>query len=324
MHDTTLSSMSFLTDRHIVLTHVRKELHRKREAVLTVVDFTRASSIRMRLDEAEFVCAFHWPLMGEHATTWEVLLRSGNPGSLPSIENQTPFHLALHERLLAVSSVVIETQTRSTQYVQRIVALVPSTTLLDAMCSLSPHEAMVRFPWAAWGPNGSRMFCLPPDMSRLWICYVNGMRFVHSEPATMGDEPRGNLIKVYDFNTFTVRQTASQGPTGNEADCQHPMIAVTDPSELEDVDGFFQEPVVTSLPYRIGQMKTQEEEFSAAMISDDAIVVVADRVSSTPSASTLLLTSIPSAGATVVPGVLLLIRKLIIACRSLFSRVWGG
>lgn len=273
LEDPTMSSMAFLSHRHLLISHIRLDDEVKREPVLTVVDFTAATKDLTLLKDADFVCALHGPIMKESSSTLGVLLRSDpGPSWTPDPKLRVPFYIARQDRLFVLTAwMMAQFSLRTTVF------LVPSYTVMQQVEVSQSPQAKRHIPWQAWGPSGSRLLSAPASFSRTWVCYVYGMKFVTSQRVNVDEDTAVQSIKLHDFNRYAVKKALQNGDGEREGD--KGMECVIGTSTFPRGGELFKTPAETSLPYRYREIvpPVRETRFSAAMVSEDSLLMVADR-----------------------------------------------
>ncbi|KAH9937048.1 uncharacterized protein B0H18DRAFT_968898 [Fomitopsis serialis] len=228
------------------------------EPQLLVVDYLAGTGDLVKLEDADFVCAFHYPVMVAHATQ-----------RLDGHHTRTsaPFYTARGDRLLAISFTVYSILEGHTQ----ALLFVRTSTFLSHVDVLK-SDTKRRFRWDEWGPNQTRMLRAPRTHSSVWVCYVFGMRFVTFR------RRRGQptCIKMYDFSRYPRdRRTAPEPDEGED------VLGLEDrwmDGETEMPEGIFEDKVTTSLPYHTRYMIPPrgdgEKDIQCVMLSEDTIITM--------------------------------------------------
>ncbi|PIL26136.1 hypothetical protein GSI_11891 [Ganoderma sinense ZZ0214-1] len=279
-----LHSWAFLTSRLLILAHSSEEDPR-----LLVVDLDSPQpSTPTMLSELDFLCAFCYPPFRDEVSVLDMLVRS-NPAPTwrPSPALAVPFSVSPADRLFVVTFWLIEYDEEAV-----MLSLVPASTLLRAIATLAPGEMETArkrvFAWAEWGPRGSRLVEAPSSYTSTEVCYVYGTRFAHVEKDW--DEGAGRLRKfvvVRDFNQLAVRRAGAAGTSGGKGSAlgssgvrmgdKEQSVRVVDAKTLGPPGVFQEEEVTTALPYveRICVLASEDGEFNAVMLTEDAMVLVA-------------------------------------------------
>ncbi|TFY52154.1 hypothetical protein EVJ58_g10171 [Rhodofomes roseus] len=242
------------------------------EPQLLVADFLAGTGELVKMDEAEFLCAFHYPSMVAQAVPLGITIRSDPaPGWTPHPDSPVPFFTAREDRLLVITFTVysvLEGHMQSLLFVR-------TSTLLSYVDALK-GETKRRFSWDEWGPNQTRMMRAPRHHSSVWVCYVFGMRFVTARKR----RGKPKYIEVYDFSRFARHRRAAPEPGQGEEE-EEDIFGLEDhwmSDETEMPEGIFDDKVATSLPYHMRTMIPPrgdgEKDFQCVMLSEDTIIIM--------------------------------------------------
>ncbi|RPD61710.1 hypothetical protein L226DRAFT_461076 [Lentinus tigrinus ALCF2SS1-7] len=161
VNDNENGSFSFMVPRYILLlTCMDITLTDNRTAFskpcLIVLDLDKASHCeQVRTADLDYLCAFAYPPLSTQFNIWETTLCSApGPDSLPTPSLSVPFSVSRNDRLFVAT---FEVQSRHGTGGYNLISLIPSTTLMSAIQSLSPGQTRRIFPWQDWGPTGSRL-----------------------------------------------------------------------------------------------------------------------------------------------------------------------
>lgn len=272
----TLDSFAFLSERHVLLGLAKRPLNQAElqalntaeEPQLLVVDYLAGTGDLVKLEDADFVCAFHYPTMVAHAVPLGITIRSDPaPGWTPHPDSPAPFYTARGDRLLVISFTVysiLEGHTQTSLFVR-------TSTLLSYVDVLK-SETKRRFRWDEWGPNQTRMLRASRAHSSVWVCYVFGMRFVTSRKRR--GQPK--CIEMYDFSRYPRDRRTTPEPDEGED-----VFGLEDrwmSEETEMPEGIFGDKVTTSLPYHMRCMIPPrgdgEKDFLCVMLSEDTIIIM--------------------------------------------------
>lgn len=214
------------------------------------------------------------------------------PGFIPDAKLGVPFYAQGGGRMNVVTVVL----TNGIE-MQSFAFMIPSTTLLKRIAALPSLASTddqsqkanlnTNIPWDEWGPKGTRMI-FEPQHSNTWVCHVYGLRYTTPDDVNMNDDEGihgATSISVYDFNPLPIRRDARTVKSSMQ-------MYITDSTTI-DTDGVFEEPVTTSLPYRLSKMSTSLNEgegmgdgkdvneedfefgrFGSVMCSEDSLLVV--------------------------------------------------
>ncbi|KZT72794.1 hypothetical protein DAEQUDRAFT_722413 [Daedalea quercina L-15889] len=274
----TLETFTFLSERHVLLGLTKRPLDQDElrvlraaeEPNLMVVDFLASSGELTNLEEAEFVCAFHYPAMLNHAVPLGLTVRSDPaPNWAPHPDSTAPFYTARGDRLLVITFTVYSILDGHTQ----LLLFVRTSSLLAHVEALR-DETKHRFRWDEWGPSQTRMMRAPRTHSGVWVCYVFGMKFVTSKK--LRGKPK--YIEVYDFNQFAGDRRAMPEPEAQEDSLLDGRW--TSRAETKLPEGIFGEEVTTSLPYRMRVMLPPrgdgDRDFQCVMLSEDTFIIMSN------------------------------------------------
>ena len=275
--------MTFLSERHIIIGVLRMAGGTLfvTEAILVAVDFIAESPDRRWLDDAETAFVFFFPPLAETVDILDVTVFS-DPAPIwkPHSSLPVPFYTALHDRLYVVN-ILVRPGGNDVRTVQ-LFAL--DSSFLSLMEKVSDER--VRFDWALWGPNGTRMMVPEFPDSGWFTRYVDGRRYVstrasHTEPA--------HFVHVYDFNQRALRRSklhesnaahlANAGVAvagamnAAKGEKIQPYLSVTEPTKFKG--GIFRDEVETRLGYRLKRWEIPGRPvILSVMCSEDGIVLV--------------------------------------------------
>lgn len=286
-HGRSLESFVFLSERHVLLGLARRPLdHRELQALeiaeepkLVVVDFLASNGEETKLEDADFVCAFHYPTMETRAVPLDISIRTDPaPNWKPHPTSQVPFYTANNDRLLVVTFTVyspLEGHTQSLLFVR-------SATLMSHIGDLQT-DSKHRFMWDDWGPSQTRMMRAPHAHDSVWVCYVFGLRFV----TTRKKRGMPKWIEVYDFRPHAGDRRAVADPELDGEDDELPIEGRWMSEEMQMPEGIFGDNVTTSLPYLMRTLIPPRSEngkdWKIVMLSEDTIIVMKNvRVGSVP------------------------------------------
>lgn len=244
-----------------------------------VVDFLASNGEVTRLEDADFVCAFHYPTMETRAVPLDISIRTDPaPNWTPHPNMQVPFYTARDDRLLVVTFTVYAPLEGHAQFL----LFVRSATLLSHVAALK-GEAKRRFRWDEWGPSQTRMMRAPRAHNSTWVCYVFGLRFV----TTRKRQGKPKWIEVYDFRPHAGDRRAAAEAGPDEDEDEHSFEGGWVSAEMEMPEGVFGDTVATSLPYHmrtvIPPRSKGEKDWKHVMLSEDTIIVMGNvRVGSMP------------------------------------------
>lgn len=272
-----IGSFGFVTDRHILLAVVDNPLIDPEEdglieRSLIVVDFKTAPKESTSLGDLNFECALDLPRMLPTASVVAISARSDPaPNWTPSPDLKVPFHTARRDRLFVITIWVA-----GGGNVSALLLLVPSSTIVAKLDSVSPDERGRRFDWEEWGPSGTHLRLAPREHTMIWVCFVFGSSFIAPyrphNPSPLLPPPGPKMIQIFDFNQLAIKRLLDEG-VEDESEVSH---VITKPSTVI-LNRIFPNPVVTSLPYRWRTKKAPHHPgytFESAMLSEDAIVTV--------------------------------------------------
>lgn len=261
-----MPSFAFLTSRHVLLT-LYPELELDLDAQLRVIDLETASGGRVDVSDLDYLCAFHYPAFADEYNVIGMLIRSDPaPHWRPNPSLNIPFHISRVDRLLVITISI--TRRRSSV---SLLSLVPSSTLLSLITSLSTRETRRSFAWTEWGPDGSRLIPAPPTHTGVWVCYVYGMTL-----ALVHHLHSRQHVFTFDFNPLTIRQARLNPNSVEELTRERLVTEENNPARSVH----FKDEVCTRLPYWIRHSKVyggdaeSEGHMNAAMISEDSLVIV--------------------------------------------------
>ncbi|PSR81911.1 hypothetical protein PHLCEN_2v6206 [Hermanssonia centrifuga] len=170
-----------------------------------------------------------------------------------------PFYVARRERLIVfVMNVIFDHR-------QPMVSLTVSTLSSRLLACIEAVEPPIegvdrRVMWQDWGDKNCRMGYWPSRWDGGWPCVTYGTKYACLEE---------NRVTIYDFNQPAVRHGASRNGDHEGSSSTEYVMHSTD---LET--GFFDKPVVTSLPYRKMVTCIGTDEADYVMISEDSFVIV--------------------------------------------------
>ncbi|EPT03889.1 hypothetical protein FOMPIDRAFT_74431 [Fomitopsis schrenkii] len=281
----SLESFAFLSERHVLLGLARRPLDQRElqalgiaeEPQLVVVDFLASNGEVTRLEDADFVCAFHYPTMETRAVPLDISIRTDPaPNWTPHPNMQVPFYTARDDRLLVVTFTVYAPLEGHAQFL----LFVRSATLLSHVAALK-GEAKRRFRWDEWGPSQTRMMRAPRAHNSTWVCYVFGLRFV----TTRKRQGKPKWIEVYDFRPHAGDRRAAAEAGPDEDEDEHSFEGGWVSAEMEMPEGVFGDTVATSLPYHmrtvIPPRSKGEKDWKHVMLSEDTIIVMGNDDDST-------------------------------------------
>ncbi|KII93780.1 hypothetical protein PLICRDRAFT_49798 [Plicaturopsis crispa FD-325 SS-3] len=265
-----LRSFAFLSDRHVMVSTIKDALADP-PFRLAILDFKEASGELVGLDRA--LCSFMLPpLEDDSAESLEFIIRSDPaPTYIPDPDLHLPFFTSQDKRIFVLTMYV--TSGAFDNAVASFILFIPYKTLMAQLQTPRPMDWDKQIPWDDWGPRGTRLI-RDPGQSLVWVCYICGMRYVVAQlnPSVQEDSV---WLDVYDFNEISFnRALKAQDEEGNNSSDDR-TIYVTDPTVLQ-VDGVFEHGVQTTLPYRKRsvQLDIADEDFIAAMISEDNLVTI--------------------------------------------------
>jgi len=230
-----------------------------------VFDLTIGPYTRVAIDDSPYICSFFCPSPGPWTVALDIGIQSDPaPSHKPAPALSVPFFTGPENRMFVVTLLLTDGHS-----IQIFVILIPSSTLIKHIATLSRDKRRSSVPWELWGPKGTRM--LPsPGHSNIWVCYVYGTRFVAPH------EVRGTgctTIRVYDFNPLPIKRTVpASRESGNN------ISYVTEATSL-DTSGTFEDIITTSLPYSMSKVSFETNtldggKFGAVMCSEDSLIIV--------------------------------------------------
>ena len=242
------------------------------EPQLVVVDFLKGNGEITKLEDAEFVCAFHYPIMMEGALPLGLSIRTDPaPCWTPHPRLHVPFYTARGDRLLVITFTVNSTMEGLTQSL----LFVRTSTLLSHVGSIT-GETKRRFRWDEWGPSQTRMMRAPRAHNSVWVCYVFGSRFV----TTRKWRGKPKWIEVYDFRPHAGDRRAGQSSESDEEDDELSMRGRWMDAETQMPEGVFGDTVATSLPYHMRAIipvtSEGEADWKSVMVSEDTIIFMGE------------------------------------------------
>ena len=233
-----------------------------------VVDFFEGNGEVTNLEEAEFVCAFHYPTMMESAVPLGMSIRTDPaPNWTPHPNSQVPFYIAHGDRLLVITFTVwsvLEAHMQTLLFVR-------TSTLLSHVEAMG-GETKRHLQWDEWGPSQTRMMRAPRIHSSVWVCYVFGLRFVTM--SKWRGKPKG--IEVYDFRLHAGDRRTEQSSVSDGEDDEGGWMN----AETQMPGGIFSDEVATSLPYQMRTIVPAPSEgkraWESVMLSEDTIIIMGD------------------------------------------------
>lgn len=278
LHSREINSFGFLTDHHLLLATVDDPLVDPDEEddaskpPLMVVDFAACPKEATGLNGLQYQCAFEFPPMLPNAGVIAISVRSDPaPNWTPNPDLKVPFYTARGDRLFVITMWVAEGAN-----VTALLLLVPSSTILEKLNSLSSEERGRRFEWEEWGPSGTLLRHAPHEHSMVWVCFVFGSTFIApfrpGHPQALLPPFGPKMVQIFDFNQVAIKRLVKEG-VENESEVSH---VISRPTTLT-LSRIFPSPVVTTLPYRWRKTPVphhQTHTFGSVMISEDAIVTV--------------------------------------------------
>ncbi|CCM05194.1 uncharacterized protein FIBRA_07403 [Fibroporia radiculosa] len=252
-----IGSISFLSDRHIILGVIDRLSNNTRQTVasepeLVVIDFLQPHPEKIDIWDMAFACTFHYPRLAPRALPLAFSIRSDPAPLWPSRDSQVPFYTARTDRLLVLTFWVAEAD-----QIRTILLFTLASTILSHVNAVQ-DMARQRFSWEQWGPEGSCMMSNLFGHSSVWVCYVFGTRFV----ARGG--PRE--IKVYDFNVLPYERRMAQSDVKGRGDGKRKACVFREGETFEGE-------VATALPYHMRSLSV-EEDFEAVMVSEDSLITL--------------------------------------------------
>lgn len=265
-----------------------------------VLDLEKTKEQAVAVSDLDYLCTFHYPAMSDTFSTIAMSIRSDpGPSWRPHPSLKVPFHVSRQDRLFVVTLWVTEVHHFA------ILTLIPSSTFLTHIQSLSPGETKRDFEWSEWGPEGSRLIAAPSTHTSVWVCYVYGMTFAMA--LRSGSQ---QVIVTLDFNRLDIRRSR-YGLGGEGVQPTPDARLVTEPTAIS-TRRLFKEEVSTGLPYWLrktrpfgGEGAEGEGHFEAVMLSEDSLIMVSSvSVERWCAARTMLMTFFSSVAATYqkVPG----------------------
>lgn len=234
------------------------------EPILAVVNFREEPSERHAMQQAEHVFVFQYPSLTADTIPIRFEIRSDPaPGWFPNSNIQVPFFTSQHNRLYAVSLRLLVGN-----HLRCIMLFAPLSTFLECIQRKdTPIDR--RYEWSTWGPGGTRILLPRTHPSDVWVCYVNGSRYV----ALRKDKKRFT-VDVYDFNRQGLLRAMNQ-----DSDTAISDSYVTKASTFDE-GTIFESEVETSLPYRIQSLPLDLKSITrvAVICSEDNIIIVDVRV----------------------------------------------
>lgn len=233
---------------------------RQAEPILVVMDFLDAPDMKIELKDADFVCAFHYPILGPLTVPLTMLIRS-DPAPLwqPHAGLKVPFYTAKQESLFVI------TFRAKTQDTRTLVLFVPLRTIMSHVHSIPPGEIGRRFRWSEWGPQGTRLMPAPTGHSSPWVSYVFGSTFISPKR----DKGALKAVRMLDFNQRALRRSVDGVAAGSAEIVDR---GTTIKGEV------FQHRVTTWLPFRERNFDLPAAEagsnFDAVMLSEDSLLMV--------------------------------------------------
>jgi hypothetical protein len=277
--------MTFLSERHIIIGVLRVVPGTLfvPEASLVAVDFIAESPDRRRLDDVENAFVFCFPPLAEAVDILDITVFSDPaPVWKPHSSLSVPFFTARHDRLYVIN-ILVRPDGNEVRTVQ-LFAL--DSSFLSLMEKISDEKDM-RFDWALWGPNGTRMIVPEFPDSGWFTRYVNGRRYVSTRASPM--EP-AHFVYVYDFNQLALGRSilleskaahllnadvaAAGAMVKAKGEKVQQYLGVTAPTKFTG-GGIFRDEVETRLGYRVKCWAIPERpEILSVMCSEDGIVLV--------------------------------------------------
>ncbi|KAG6840354.1 hypothetical protein C0991_007281, partial [Blastosporella zonata] len=225
---------------------------------LLVLDFKKEPKERRAIRETEYSTSFLFPqLHGDMDVLSNELRSDPAPSFSPASQHELPFYLAPNNRLF-ITSLGLTSLTRR-QYSINVFA--PLSTFSSCLNRCVPGQKVMD--WCVWGPRGTRVLIPDQPASDVWVCYVNGSRFVSLQEM----DGKGIGVGVYDFY-----QPGLYRALGDPEDV---MDCVTEATVFE-AGHIFKEEVRTTLPYRLKMLSLDAKHTSdmAVMCTEDHLIIV--------------------------------------------------
>jgi hypothetical protein len=265
-----IQSFAFFDEQHIIVAlltvfhndEASNNIHA--EPILAVMNFKDETNERRAIDDVGHMVIFRYPALNTDAIPFRFDIRSDPaPAWVPNSNLQVPFFTAQYNRLYAIS---LWLRVKHQQHC--IMLFAPWATFLKCIQGNdTPPKPTVD--WPAWGPSGTRILLprIPP--SDVWVCYVNGSRYV-----ALHKHKKGFVAEVYDFNRRGLLRSMNQ-----DCDAASSDSYMTNASTFED-GAIFEGIVETSLPYRIQSLPLGVKSISriAVIFSEDNLIIVDVRV----------------------------------------------
>ncbi|KAF9015535.1 hypothetical protein BDQ17DRAFT_1395802 [Cyathus striatus] len=254
------------------------------EPTLHIIDFERESKEVRRIGDVENKFVFRYPELDIDAIVHDMSLRS-DPAPLWTSGSKlgVPFQIARNNRIY-VTSFWVEVSER----MQLFVHFVPHDTLQACIDNILSGEMNDAVDWEHWGPESTRMVKSPSYHSRVYVCYVNGSRYVLPQStAYRGVKPNSPVqwkcsILLYDFNQLAFRralldtqQKKEKGKDRSHVPEDGETCFMTEEEVLEGGQ-LFKEELRTRLPYRVRSIPVsiKRQDGWSALCSEDGILIV--------------------------------------------------
>ncbi|KAF9462092.1 hypothetical protein BDZ94DRAFT_1261927 [Collybia nuda] len=259
-----IRSFTFLNDEFIILalltgTDSYESDNEAVEPVIAIVNFREEPKELRSVQGIKHIFFFRFPTLHAGIIPIRFEIRSDpSPGWTPNSNIRVPFFTAQYNRLYVVSLwLLVGSRMRC------VMLFAPSATFLARIQKDMPEDRI--YEWSAWGPRGTRILLPRTPPSDIWVCYVNGSRYV-----TLRKDKKQFALDVYNFNHRGVLRSLNlAGDTDIKSKC------VTD-ARLPEGGTIFQSTVETSLPYRIQTLLLGLKSIMniAVVCSEDNIIIV--------------------------------------------------
>lgn len=286
-----MESFVFLTDHHILITITPAEMADEAMVRLMAVDFALEPSEKRSLSDVQHYCHFDFPQLDNAVVVAGMSVRSDpDPTWTCNAELQVPFYTDPKNRLYVVS---LWAQTGAGMHCVSL--FIPQATFDKHLDGTTKS-----LDWEEWGPSGTRMLDLSQPHSSevelrtsdlplttlftaVWACYIFGQRYAALEQTSFR-----SYIRLLDFNESAVKWAIINGAECHDAEItdlddyvpvprksQGETLVVTGKSAFV-TDCIFQEPVHTSLPFRVMTRRLPQRcsNRCCLMLSEDNIILV--------------------------------------------------
>ena len=269
-----------MTSRYLLVSHGGTAFDVPRLIVIDLESPQPSSPVAVL--DAHYVCSFHYPQLEDNISVLSMPIRS-DPGANwhPNPTLGVPFSVSCKDFLFAITLWGTSHDDEFT-----LLSLVPASTFLGALATLTPGETGRDFAWDEWGPWGSRLMEAPSTYSVTDMHYVYGMAFAvaerhfHFEAGTAEEMEIRKFVVVRDFNQLALRRWVAGHSGEHKDDSGEQVVAYETTLEL---GGVFKEEVTTALPYveRLfepfeSSRSMENPAVSVPMLTEDAVVLVGE------------------------------------------------